>query len=158
MKIATTLLVSAVLCTTLNAEETWMYPIQSPGSSGILRSNDVRIASHSSRIIDVKFATFEDILNWYSNKIGTTAVTDAFIKYKKRPSDAANVHYGSATAHNGNSERTTIVTYTFTPTHNHVTILHPVNDGGVITISLFGTEKETGIQFIRRYSPQSPGS
>jgi len=119
-----------------------------------VKSDDVRIANYSSRIIDVEFATFDAVLKWYSSKIGSTAASDALINYEKRPAGAADVTHGSATAPNGNSGRTTIVTYAFTPTHRQITILHPLDDGGVITISLLGTEKETGIQLIRRHSEE----
>ena len=151
MKFANVLLIWSVLCTALSAEETWMYPVLSPGSSGVHKSNDVRIADYSTQVIDREFATFDEILKWYCDRIGSATVSDALIKYKKRPSDAADVHHGSAIARNGDSGRTTIVTYVFTPTHSQITMLHPVEAGGVLAISLLGTEQNTGIQIIRRH-------
>lgn len=152
MKFATPFILLAVATSTVVAEETWMYPVQSPGSSGFVKSNDVRTASHASRIIDVEFASFDDVLKWYSDKIDSAAVPDALVQYKKRKPDAADVNHGSATAHNGDSGRTTIVTYVFTPDRKHITILHPIDDGGIVVISLLGTAKDTGIQIIQRHT------
>ena len=157
MKFATPLILLAVVTSTVVADETWMYPVRSPGTAGFLKSNDIRTASYAGRIIDVEFASFDGILKWYSDKIDSAAVSDALVKYKNRKPDAADVNHGSATAHNGNSGRTTIVTYVFTPNRKHITILHPIDDGEIVVISLLGTKKNTGIQIIQRHTPATGG-
>ena len=145
-------LVMAFVTSPVVAEESWMYPVKSPGASGSLESNNVKTASHASRIIKVHFASFDDILKWYSGKTGSVAVYEELAKYMKRePADADESH-GSAT-HKGNSPRPTIVTYAFTPNRKHATIFHSADDGGIVVISLVGTAKDTSIQIIQRHTP-----
>lgn len=153
MKLLSTFLSLILLCvcSTANADDSWVYPKQSSGIAGNCNLHNESNAIFWSRDIDDDFDT---IVNWYARKLKATALTQALEKYSNRGEDASDISQGSVTAINltagADSHSSAVITYFLTPEHKHVTILHPTSQGKVIVISIAGTSKRTSVQLVEK--------
>jgi hypothetical protein len=149
------------------AGEPWMYPVSvsSPVSLneitsqslyiGYIESHGVRISDSSSRTVHADVASFQDVIKWYSKKIGGTDLPKKLDAYSTRAPDASDVQNGTAFNLNFKENPVTLLTYRFTPAHKQVTFLRHVDNGDVVAVSLLGIKGETSIQVVRRH-PESP--
>ncbi|NND99105.1 MAG: hypothetical protein HKN47_17445 [Pirellulaceae bacterium] len=151
----------------VNADEPWMYPVSvsSPVSLvelnsqtlkiGYVESRGVRISESTSRTVHASVARFEDVIQWYSEKIGGTNLPEKLDAYTKRTPGKVDVHDG--TAFDIKSVPTTLITFRFTSGYKQITFLPPVVDGDVVAVTLLGTKDETSIQVVRKH-PVPPES
>jgi len=159
MKIFTLILVCAFPCIT-SANEPWMYPLAVGPNPSLTELNSqslrinyvefggVRISDCSSRAVDADVASFDAIVKWYSDKLGSTDLTGKLASYNSRAEEAPDSQHGQVI---GPTASAPTILYRFTPAHKQITIVPPIDDGDIVAVSLHGTNAETRIQVVRRH-------
>lgn len=156
-----------------SADEPWMFPVDFPTAataqyrvhfmSAVTSNSFIEIADGSrpfdctTRIVDVNVASFQEIVKWYSEKIGETQLAkklESFIA-KSEPaqsrSDANPLRLYDFESLQ--MARSTHLNFRFTPEHKQITILHAEENGDIVSISLLGNDRETSIQVVRHAPP-----
>ena len=154
------------LATSATASEPWLYPVTTdtpPRSASELNSLsqrtayvehlDVRTLDSVSTTIHSGVASLDDIVKWYSEKLGGTDLPKAIASYDERKEDAEPTRDGFAT--NLPARPSALIRYRFTPTHKQITILPPADGGDTVVVSLLGTKNETSIHVVRRHANQN---
>jgi hypothetical protein len=152
--------VACALTYTTQADEPWMYPVAITPSTlkemssltlrkAYVETLGVRTFDGTSRTIDADVASFDDIVKWYSEKLGGTELPKALETFKQNATENPERRDGysrSLLVHPG-----TLLTYRFVPAAKQVTLLHAVDGSDLVVVSLQGTEHETCIQVLRHY-------
>ena len=144
------------------ADEPWMYPVEMPASptinqlnslirkNGFVESLGVRIFTSTTTAVPADVARFEDIVKWYSDKLGDTDIPKSLDSFNKSNADATKVRDGvsksfiaAPTAH---------TRFRFTPDQKQITIMLSIDGGDTVAVSLIGTKDETSIHVIRHHA------
>lgn len=149
------------------ADEPWMYPVETPASPTINQMNSLirktgfvetlgaRVFTSTTRAVPADVASFEDIVKWYSDKLGDTDIPKSLDSFNKSNADAATARDGFSKSFIAAPAAHT--RFRFTPDQKQITTMLSIDGGDTVAISLIGTKSETSIHVMRHHSNHERG-
>ncbi|MCO8122900.1 hypothetical protein NHH03_14220 [Stieleria sp. TO1_6] len=113
-----------------------------------VQSQGRKVSTGTSRVIQADVASFADIVQWYSDRLGGSEIPEALVTFNQLAK--AEQHSREGISRDLAAILSTHLTYKFTSVQKQITILHAESSGDLVAIVLLGTEHETSIQILRR--------
>lgn len=119
-------------------------------------SSEVRGTSNAvntSRVVHDSVASFDEIVKWYSDRLGVPGLPEKLSAFNAKVAGAPehSIEGGTWTE---DKPTETLISYWFAANQKHVTFLLTEEGGNAVAVSLLGLTDKTRIQVMRRQTEE----